>query len=215
LKLSFVNSLKVFIQTKHIKMVRNTTGGNNNKQFARKHMSGNSKAGLKLRISEDEGELYAVTTKMLGNNMFHAIALDGLQYLVHIRGKFSGRGRRDNTIIVGTWVLIGLRPWSNTTPEKDGKLKQQQCDLLEVYSELDKLRLQETVDEDWDVLDDNDPSKIDKVDKKMKEEINWQTDKEVEKERLEEEILLDTTAKIALNATASSSINMEVYVEDI
>jgi hypothetical protein len=152
---------------------------------------------------------------MLGNNMFHAIALDGLQYLVHIRGKFSGRGRRDNTIIVGTWILIGLRSWSNTTPDKDGKLKQQQCDLLEVYSELDKLRLQETVDEDWDVLDDNDPSKIDKVDKKMKEEINWQTDKEVEKERLEEEILLDTTAKIALNATASSSINMEVYVEDI
>ena len=49
----------------------------------------------------------------------------------------------------------------------------------------------------------------------MKEEINWQTDKEVEKERLEEEILLDTTAKIALNATASSSIDMEVYVEDI
>jgi len=196
-------------------MVRNTNGGNNGKKFARKHASGNIKAGLKLRVSEDEGELYAVTTKMLGNNMFHAIAIDGLQYLCHIRGKFSGRGRRDNTINVGTWVLIGLRSWSNTTPDKDGKLKQQQSDLLEVYSELDKLRLQEAVDEDWDILDDNDPSKIDKVDKKMKEEINWQTDKEVEKERLETEIQLDTTAKIALNATTSSSVNMEVYVEDI
>jgi hypothetical protein len=70
-------------------------------------------------------------------------------------------------------------------------------------------------DEDWDVLDDNDPSKIDKEDKKMKDEINWQTEKEVEKERLETEIMLDTTAKIALNATASSSIDMEVYVDDI
>ena len=196
-------------------MVRNTTGGNNNKKFARKHTSENSKAGLKLRVSEDEGELYAVTTKMLGNNMFHAIALDGLQYLGHIRGKFSGRGRRDNTIVVGTWVLIGLRSWSNTTPETNGNQKQQKCDLLEVYSELDKLRLQETVDEDWDVLDDNDPSKIDKVDKKMKEEINWQTDKEVEKDRLEIEIQEGTTAKIALNATASSSVDMTVYVEDI
>lgn len=196
-------------------MVRNTTGGGDNKRFARKHMSGNNKVGMKLRVSEDEGELYAVTTKMLGNNMFHAIALDGLQYLVHIRGKFSGRGRRDNTIGMGTWVLIGLRSWSNTTPDKDGKQKQQQSDLLEVYTELDKIRLKEMNDEDWDVLDDNDPSKIDKGDKKMKDEINWQTEKEVEKDRLETEIKLDTTAKIALNATATSSTDMEVYVEDI
>jgi hypothetical protein len=94
-------------------------------------------------------------------------------------------------------------------------MKQQQSDLLEVYTELDKIRLKEMNDEDWDVLDDNDPSKIDKEDKKMKDEINWQTEKEVEKERLETEIMLDTTAKIALNATASSSIDMEVYVDDI
>ena len=196
-------------------MVRNTTGGNNNKQFARKHASGNSKAGLKLRVSEFEGEIYAIATKMLGNNMFHAIALDGLQYLVHIRGKFSGRGRRDNTICLGTWVLIGLRPWSNANPDKIVKVKVQEADILEVYSELDKLRLQETVDEDWDVLDENDPTKIDKGDKKMKDEINWQTDKEVEKERLEEEIQLGTTAKIALTATASEQVDMVVYVEDI
>ena len=49
----------------------------------------------------------------------------------------------------------------------------------------------------------------------MKEEINWQTDKEVEKDRLEIEIQEGTTAKIALNATASSSVDMTVYVEDI
>jgi translation initiation factor IF-1 len=194
-------------------MVRNTTGGGDNKRFARKHSSGyNNKAGTKLRVSEDEGELYAVTTKMLGNNMFHAFALDGLEYLVHIRGKFSGRGRRDNTIGMGVWVLIGLRSWSNATPDKDGNVKKQQSDLLEVYSELDKMRLKETVEEDWDVLDDNDPSKIDKGDKKFKDEINWQTDKEAEKERLETEIQLDTTAKISI---AASNVDMEVYVEDI
>ena len=38
-------------------MVKNTTGGNNNKKFARKH-SGGSKGGIKLRVSEDEGELF-------------------------------------------------------------------------------------------------------------------------------------------------------------
>jgi translation initiation factor IF-1 len=198
-------------------MVRNTTGGNNNKQFARKHMNNNGRASLKLRVSEDEGELYAVTTKMLGNNMFHAIALDGIQYLVHIRGKFSGRGRRDNTIAMGVWVLIGLRPWSNSDAEiKAGaKAKLQQCDVLEVYSDIDKMRLKETVNEDWDVLEDNDPSKINKEEKKFKDEINWQTDKEAEKDRLEEEIKMDTTVKIALNATVSSDVDMEVYVEDI
>ena len=40
-------------------------------------------------------------------------------------------------------------------------------------------------------------------------------DKEAEKERLETEIKLDTTAKIALSATAASDMDMEVYVEDI
>ena len=49
----------------------------------------------------------------------------------------------------------------------------------------------------------------------MKDIINWQTDKEVEKDRLETEIQLGTTAKIALNETTSSTVNMEVYVEDI
>ena len=143
-------------------MVRNTTGGNGNKRFARKHAEGGaSKAGNKLRISEDEGELYAVTTKNLGNNMFHAVAADGIKYLVHIRGKFSGRGRRDNTIADGVWVLIGLRPWSNND-QSGQKKKLQQCDLLEVYTEQDKIRLKDTVVEDWDVLNANDPKILDK-----------------------------------------------------
>jgi translation initiation factor IF-1 len=198
-------------------MVRNTTGGGDNKRFARKHMSGNSKAGMKLRVSEDEGELYAITTKMLGNNMFHAVAMDGLQYLVHIRGKFSGRGRRDNTIAMGVWVLIGLRPWSNSAAESTcgSKTKLQQCDLLEVYSDIDKARLKEAINEDWNALEQNDPTKVNKEDNQFKDEINWQTEKEAEKERLEEEIMLGTTVKIAMNATASTDVDMEVYVEDI
>ena len=45
-------------------MVKNTHGGSGHKKFARKHTSG-AKSN-KLRISEDEGEIYAIVTKMLG-----------------------------------------------------------------------------------------------------------------------------------------------------
>ena len=203
-------------------MVKNTTGGNNNKKFARKHASG-SKGGIKLRVSEDECELFAVTTKNLGNNMFHAFATDGLTYLVHIRGKFSGRGRRDNTIAAGVWVLIGLREWSNKTVDKTGKQKMQQSDLLEVYSDMDKVRLKDAVDEDWDILLANDPTRIDKSEDKHEDEIHWQTDKDVEKSRLLEEIQSGTCAKISLNnaeekvATDLKApvFDLEVYVDDI
>jgi translation initiation factor IF-1 len=203
-------------------MVRNTTGGNGNKRFARKHAEGGaSKAGNKLRISEDEGELYAVTTKNLGNNMFHAIAVDGIKYLVHIRGKFSGRGRRDNTIADGVWVLIGLRPWTNGE-QSEKKKKLQQCDLLEVYSEQDKIRLQDAVVDDWEVLHINDPTKIDKEEHKRADDINWITDKEAEKEKLLEQIKADTCAKIALapvdqtnGAVKNEPFNLQVYIDEI
>ena len=201
-------------------MVKNTTGGNNNKKFARKHAAG-SKAGNKLRVSEDEGELYAICTKNLGNNMFHAIATDGITYLVHIRGKFSGRGRRDNTVAGGVWVLIGLRPWTNAD-QLGEKKKMQQCDLLEVYSEQDKTRLKDAVVIDWDVLNANDPTRINKEDDIHGEEIKWQNEKEAEKEKLLEQIKAGTTAKITLatddktnDAAKDEPFDMEVYIDDI
>ena len=204
-------------------MVKNTTGGNNNKKFARKHASG-SKGGIKLRISEDIGELYAITTKNLGNNMFHAFATDGLTYLVHIRGKFSGRGKRDNTIAAGVWVLIGLREWSHKTVDKTGNTKMQQSDLLEVYSDMDKARLKDAVDDKWDLLSANDPTRIDKSVDKHEDEIQWQTDKDVEKTRLLEEIKSGTCVKISMNDdeivfenndSQDKVFDMEIYVEDI
>ena len=203
-------------------MVKNTTGGNNNKKFARKH-SGGSKGGIKLRVSEDEGELFAITTKNLGNNMFHAFATDGLTYLVHIRGKFSGRGKRDNTIAAGVWVLIGLREWSHKTVDKNGNTKMQQSDLLEVYSDMDKVRLKDAVDENWEILLANDPTRINKEVDKHEDEIQWQTDKDVEKTRLLEEIKSGTCAKINLNDAEKTGatdlkapvFDLEVYVDDI
>jgi len=199
-------------------MVKNTTGGNNNKKFARKHTSSSgSNAGSKLRVSEDEGELYAIATKNLGNNMFHAVATDGITYLVHIRGKFSGKGRRDNTVTGGIWVLIGLRPWSNgSAATSGGKVKMSQCDLLEVYTELDKTRLKEAVSEDWDVLLANDPSKINKEETKYDDEIKWQTAKDVEQDKLLAQIKANSSAKITLTTSGTDAMtDMEIYVDDI
>lgn len=181
-------------------MVKNTTGGSGNKKFARKFAAGNNKAGQRLRVSENEGELYAVATKNLGNNMFHAISIDGQTYLVHIRGKFSGRGRRDNTVAAGVWVLIGTREWSNGSgsTSKTGKQKLPECDLLEVYSEADKMRLMDSEDEYWHILENNDPTKINKEDSRQREEISWQTEKDEEKDKLLVAILSGTTEKISL-----------------
>ena len=117
-------------------MVKNVHGGNKHKSQGRKFTT--VKASNKLRIAENDGELYAIVTKMLGNGMFDAFCIDGITRLAHIRGKFSGRGKRDNFVEVGKWVLVGEREWdiqSNADKKKIAKLK---CDLLEVYSDLDK-----------------------------------------------------------------------------
>jgi hypothetical protein len=64
---------------------------------------------------------------------------DGKKRLCIIRGKFRGRGKRDNTLSNGKWVLVGGRDFE---AEKTGEGKNlEKCDLLEVYSDLDKERL--------------------------------------------------------------------------
>jgi initiation factor 1A len=112
-------------------MVKNTTGGKGSKSIARKnevsHYSG------KLRLAEETDELYALIIKSLGNCMFHVKTIDGQLLLMHIRGKFSGRNKRNNFITVGSFVLIGLRDFE--------KPNYKNCDLLEIYSSQDVNRL--------------------------------------------------------------------------
>jgi len=119
-------------------MVKNTGGGNKAKGFARKNLVKSSNA---LRVSHDEAEVYAQVTKILGGAMCHVEDLDGVTMLCHIRGKFRGRGKRDNFIGTGTWVLVGLREWEKEP--SNGKLLN--CDILEVYTDHDKERLKNTV----------------------------------------------------------------------
>ena len=122
-------------------MVKNA-GGNKTKGQARKFASSGPKSDI-LRISEDECEVYAIVDVYLGNNMCQVLCIDNVIRLCHIRGKFRGRGKRDNTVSKGSWILVGLREWDIQKIEKSKKI--QECDLLEVYSDLDKDRLKSNV----------------------------------------------------------------------
>lgn len=176
-------------------MVKNNQGGNKHKRFARKFT--NVKSDNRLRFAEDENELYAISTRMLGNNMFHCMCIDGITRLAHIRGKFAGRGKRDNIINVGTWVLIGIREWDlNKTNENKSKICQ--CDLLEVYSEYDIGRLKDSVDANWSLLTISDGT-TKKETQEIEDSIYFATEKDIEREKLLEEMNSNKSKKIQLS----------------
>lgn len=198
-------------------MVKNIHGGGGHKKFARKHTI--SKPNNKLRVSEDEFEVYAVVTKMLGNGMFHCHCMDNVVRLGHIRGKFTGRGKRDNMVTGGSWVLIGLREWDadKTTNEK----KLQHCDLLEVYSEADKEYLKNNVDENWITLiindvtravdEDDDKGKYLNYDNEDDDGFNFVSEKQAERLKFMEEMKSETAEKISLKI--KNSVQEEEYID--
>ena len=135
-------------------MVRNDGGGNKMKHLARKHINGASQQHQNkfLRVSQCKDELYGYIMRLLGNGMCMVKCVDGYERLCHIRGKFTGRSKRENALSQGTWVLVGLRQWDadkefalKTTKGSDKRI--QKCDLLEIYttSEREKLRVQEKI----------------------------------------------------------------------
>jgi initiation factor 1A len=136
-------------------MVRNEGGGNKMKHLARKHVNGSSQQANKfLRVSLCKDEVYAYIMRLLGNSMCMVKCVDGYERLCHIRGKFTGRSKRENALSQGTWVLVGLRQWdaekefASKVSKTDKKV--QKCDLLEIYSssEREKLRVQEKIFQD-------------------------------------------------------------------
>jgi translation initiation factor 1A len=131
-------------------MVRNVNGGSKAKGQARKFAT-SSKSARALRVSTDESELYAQVTAYLGNGMCHVLCDDAITRLCHIRGKFRGRGKRDNLVATGSWLLVGLREWAT-----ESKTKMQDCDLLEVYGESDKENLRDIKTVNWSIFVSND-----------------------------------------------------------
>jgi initiation factor 1A len=202
-------------------MVKNTQGGSSHKKFGRKHTTGSS--NNRLRVSEAEGELFAIATKMLGNGMFHCLCVDNVTRLCHIRGKFSGRGKRDNAVVSGKWVLIGLREWDITTEHTKSNQsltskKYQQCDLLEVYGDMDKQRLKETVSVDWAILDSGDVSRdtFKKSSTAYDDNIVFGTEQDFDREKLIQEMNSVTAERILLRATdAENEFEEEINIDDI
>ena len=111
-------------------MVKNA-GGNKSKKMGRKFLT--APIDKKIRLAQEEGEIYAVVTKNLGNGMFYANNPDGQELLCIMRQKFKGRGKRDNTVNPGGWVLVGVREFESCAKPKH--------DLLEVYTDIEKQKL--------------------------------------------------------------------------
>ena len=123
-------------------MVKNTAGGCNGKKVARKHTT---KGKNDLRLSKSSEEKYAIVTRLLGNTC-DVVCDDGVNRRCIIRGKFTGRNKRDNMLDSGTYILIGMREWvdeaghSRQADDKNVKY----CDLLEVYNSMERDILRRT-----------------------------------------------------------------------
>jgi initiation factor 1A len=135
-------------------MVKNVKGGSGHKSQARKNVvSSGEKNSHRLRLVEEEGEIYAQVSKDFGNGMCEVICNDNVKRLCIIRGKYRGRGKRDNEIRVRSIIMVGLREWE-THFENSKKLEK--CDLLEVYSDYDVERLKKSADITWSIFDMDD-----------------------------------------------------------
>jgi|LauGreDrversion4_2_1035121.scaffolds.fasta_scaffold99680_3 translation initiation factor IF-1 len=123
-------------------MVKNVAGGCNGKKVARKHTT---KGKNELRLSKSSDEKYAIVKKLLGNTC-DVICDDGVDRRCIIRGKFTGRNKRDNMIDSGIYVLVGMREWVDETGRSkqscDSSIKY--CDLLEVYNSMERDILRRT-----------------------------------------------------------------------
>lgn len=120
-------------------MVKNF-GGKHGKKIARKnaHSNGEINNNKKMRFANGEEELYGLVTKCLGNGQFLIMCNDQVERLCILRNKFTGRNKQSNMISIGSWVIIGLRNWETSKPNKKDK-----CDMLEVYTNNEKHKLLE------------------------------------------------------------------------
>ena len=185
-------------------MEKNTLGGNKSKGFARKNTV---KRETRLRVAEEEGEIYAQAVKVMGGSIASAIDIEGNPLRAHIRGKFRGRGKRDNFISPGTWLLVGLHAWEADKPDEI-----KNCDVLEVYSDLDKQRLMTSVTSvNWSIFLSNDTnSSHATTDDKEDARFTFEDDVTQEYEQL-----IATTTKSNLKAAATAVEQAQEYEEEI
>ena len=192
-------------------MVKNK-GGGNHKHMARKSFGGGPKMQNKLRISEDECEVYAQVEKLLGNGMCYVECMDNVKRLCIIRGKFRGRGKRDNNLVIGTWCLVGRRDYLSQPAE--GKFEQ--SDLLEVYAESDKQRLRAQVPTvDWNKFLSKDAANS--FNSAAEQEVEFIDDRQEDYKRLMAEQIGSKKLDLSVGNDSSSEkgANDEIDIDDI
>jgi initiation factor 1A len=188
-------------------MVKNVSGGNKSKGFARKDFA--RKENNKLRLPQDEAEVYAQVQKIYGGGACQVITLEGIELLCHIRGKFRGRGKRDNFISNGTWLLVGLREWEDK-PTSDSK-KISQCDVIEVYNDSEKERLKSSITSvNWSLFIGND-NKSTGINDYKDDGISFTDEKTQEYHELIESQI---SSSKKLNLTSDDN-DIEINVDDI
>ena len=167
-------------------MVKNA-GGNKSKKMGRKFLT--APINKKIRLAQEEGEIYAVVTKNLGNGMFYANDTDGRELLCIMRQKFKGRGKRDNTVNPGGWVLVGVREFESCAKPKH--------DLLEVYTDIEKQKLKNSGNPIFSKL----KSEFDKGDRVEEEEagVSFEQDDSSRFQDLLEEVNETTTTHTAIS----------------
>jgi hypothetical protein len=116
-------------------MVKNA-GGNKSKKVARKNVSYGG-GSQDVRKAADASEMYAAVTKIYSSQRCSVLGADGNTYQCTIRGKFLKNKRSSDGLVNGAWVLIGFYDWE---VRSDGSKK---CDLLEIYSNLEKDKLKQ------------------------------------------------------------------------
>jgi hypothetical protein len=190
-------------------MVKNTQGGNKSKGFARKNLI---KKDHGLRVAMVEGEVYAQAVRVLGGSIASAIDLDGNPLRAHIRGKFRGRGKRDNFIGAGTWLLVGLHTWET---DKMDKKEIKNCDILEVYNDSDKSRLTNSVTSvNWNVFIANDTKSINSTEDAYDDELGI-TFADAAAQEYEELIAAQAAKNSSSNAMILNEEDEEIDIDDI
>lgn len=162
-------------------MVKNDKGGHHKNRARKDNIVAPSK---KLRLSEDPGEIYAIVVKMLGGSMCHVECIDGKKRLCHFRGKFSGKNKRQNEVSLYTWVMVGAREWESTAPA-GGKLNQ--CDLIEIYTDINKKHMLAMSGTDWSILTKHDVNHVNEAAQNI--DLEFKTDAAQEYDKLMEDAM--------------------------
>ena len=133
-------------------MVINSGGGNKGKHVGRKFVKQGASGTKTVRVAQDQGEMYATVSKMLGNCMCGVLCYDGRNRLCIIRKKFTGRRKTDNIVSAGGLVLVGVHDYGGTVSGGGGgggggsRAPLQRCDLLYVYNDQEREKLRNVCD---------------------------------------------------------------------